>query len=167
MKKLALLLVVLAGYTVTTFAQVSASASSTAAVITPIAISKTTDLNFGTLAVSPTVAGTLVMTPAGSRSITGGVTLPAVTGTVTAAVFHVTGLGTSTFAITLPGTITLSDGGSATMSLGSFTSTPSATGALVGGALDVNVGGTLTVAAGQTAGTYTNAAGLAVTVNYN
>ena len=167
MKKLDILFVVLAGYSVTSMAQVSATASSTAAVITPIAISKTQDLNFGTLAVSPTVAGTLAISPAGTRTPTGGVTLPAVTGTVTPAIFHVTGLGTSSFAITLPGSITLDDGSSHTMSLGTFVSTPSGTGSLVGGALDVNVGGTLTVTAAQAAGTYTNAAGLQVTVNYN
>ena len=168
MKKLAFLFIAIAGFAVTSNAQVSATASSTATIITPIAIAKTADLNFGNLAVSPTVAGTVVITPAGSRSITGGVTLPAVTGTVSAASFTVTGLGTSTFSITLPGSaITLTDAGSHTMSLGTFTSSPSSTGTLVAGSLAVTVGGTLTVAAAQAAGTYTNAAGLQVTVNYN
>jgi len=168
MKKLAFLFIAIAGFAVTSNAQVSATASSTATIITPIAIAKTADLNFGNLAVSPTVAGTVVITPAGSRSITGGVTLPAVTGTVSAASFTVTGLGTSTFSITLPGSaITLTDAGSDTMSLGTFTSSPSSTGTLLAGSLAVTVGGTLTVAAAQAAGTYTNAAGLKVTVNYN
>ena len=168
MKKLAFLFIAIAGFAVTSNAQVSATAASSATIITPIAIAKTADLNFGNLSVSPTIAGTIVLTPGGVRNAAGGVTLPAVTGTVSAASFTVTGLGTSTFAITLPGTITLSDVGLLhTMSLGSFTSTPSSTGTLAAGSATVTVGGTLTVAAAQAAGTYTNAAGLSVTVNYN
>ena len=170
MKKLAILFVILAGYTVTANAQgaaVFATASSKAVVITPITIAKTTDLVLGTLAVSATTGGTLVMDATGGRTSTLGVTLPVNSGSPTAAVFHVTGLDGSTFAITLPGTISLSDGASHTMNLGSFVSSPSSTGTLSGGAADISVGGTLTVAAAQAAGTYTNAAGLQVTVNYN
>ena len=167
MKKLAFLFIAIAGFAVTSNAQVSATAASSATIITPIAIAKTADLNFGNLAVSPTVAGTVVLSPSATRTPSGGVTLPAVTGTVSAASFTVTGLGTSTFAITLPGTITLTDASLHTMSLGSFTSTPSSTGTLAAGSATVTVGGTLTVAAAQAAGTYTNAAGLSVTVNYN
>ena len=154
---------------VVTFAQSTATAVTSATVITPIAINKITDLNFGTLAVSSVSAGTIVMSPSSSntRTPSGGVTLPNVTGTVTAAKFTVTGLGTSTYAITLPGTITLNGTPSGTMTVSSFTSTPSGTGALVGGTQDIYVGATLNVTAAQPAGTYTNAADLAVTVNYN
>lgn len=167
MKKLIILFVAVAGFAVTSKAQVTATASSSATIITPIAISKTADLNFGNIAVSPTVPGTVALATSGTRTPTGGVTLPAVTGTVTAASFTVTGSGTSTFAITLPGTISLSDGATHTMSLGTLVSNPSGTGTLAAGTATVAVGGTLTVSAGQVAGTYTNAAGLAVTVNYN
>ena len=152
---------------VNSFAQVSATANTSATVITPIAISKTIDMNFGSIAVSPTIAGTVVMTPAGVRTKTGGVTLPAVTGSVAAASFTVTGLGTSTYAITLPGTITLNGTPSGTMTVGTFTSTPSGTGALTAGSQTLLVGGTLNVGAAQAAGTYTNTADMTVTVNYN
>ena len=153
--------------TISTFAQVSATATTTATVITPIAISKTIDMNFGNIAVSPTIAGTVILDPAGARTKTGGVTLPAVAGTVTAASFAVTGLGTSTYAITLPGTITLAGVPSGTMTVGTFVSTPSGTGALTAGAQTLLVGGTLNVAAAQAAGIYTNSTDLTVTVNYN
>ena len=172
MKKLIALfaaIVLVSGLTSTVNAQtqgVKATATGSATIITPIAISKTTDMNFGNVAVNAT-AGTVVLTPASGRSITGGATLPAVTGTVTAAVFHVTGLGTSTYAITLPTTYTINDGASHTMLVNTFTSTPSGTGTLSSGAQDIQVGATLNVAALQPAGAYANATGFDVTVNYN
>ena len=81
--------------------------------------------------------------------------------------FAVTGLGTSTYAITLPSTITLTGTPSGTMTVGTFVSTPSGTGALTAGAQTLLVGGTLNVAAAQAAGVYTNTTDMTVTVNYN
>jgi hypothetical protein len=153
--------------TISTFAQVSATATTSATIITPIAITKTVDMNFGNIAVSPTIAGTVVLAPAGTRTKTGGVTLPAVNGTVAAASFNITGLGTSTYAITLPGTITLTGTPSGSMTVGTFVSTPSGTGTLTAGAQTVLVGGTLNVGAAQAAGVYTNTTDMTVTVNYN
>jgi hypothetical protein len=166
MKKLFIIAVAVLGFSAATFAQVSATASTSATIITPIAISKSIDMNFGNIAVSPTIPGTVVLPTSGSRTQTGGVTLPVTTGTVAAAKFTVTGLAASTYSITLPGTITLTSGAN-TMTVGSFTSTPSSTGVLTGGTEDILVGATLNVAAAQAAGSYTNAAGLVVTVNYN
>ena len=153
--------------TISTFAQVSATANTSATVITPIAISKTVDMNFGSIAVSPTVAGTVALSTSGSRVKSGGVTLPAVTGTVTAAAFTVSGLGTSTYAISLPTTITLNGPSSATMTVNSFISNPSGTGTLSSGSQTLQVGGTLNVSAAQAAGTYTNTTDMTITVNYN
>jgi len=168
MKKVLVLSIVVLGFAASTFAQVTATASTTATILTPIAITKTVDMNFGNIAVSPTVAGTVVLPTTGARTLTGGVTLPVVTGTVTPATFTVTGDGTSTYSITLPGsTITLNGPASSTMTVQSFVSTPSSTGVLTAGTQTVKVGATLNVSAGQGAGTYTNAAGLFVTVNYN
>ena len=167
MKKLIALfaaIVLVSGFA-TVNAQVTATATGSATIITPIAISKTTDMNFGSVAVSAT-AGTVILTPASTRSITGGVTLPAVTGTVAAAVFAVTGLGASTYSISLPASYIISSGGNS-MTVNAFTSTPSGTGALTSGAQNVQVGATLNVGATQAAGTYINAAGFNVTVNYN
>src|ERR1700753_3762247 len=65
------------------FAQATATASASATIITPITITKTADMNFGNVAVSATIAGTAILAPAGTRSGTGGVNLPATNGTVT------------------------------------------------------------------------------------
>jgi hypothetical protein len=53
------------------------------------------------------------------------------------------------------------------MVVDTFTSNPSGTGTLAGGTQNLNVGATLNVGSSQASGTYTNAAGFTVTVNYN
>ena len=165
MKKL-IIIIFLFGIFSAGHAQVSATATATATIITPIAISKTIDMNFGNVAVG-SVAGTVVLTPSGVRSKTGGVTLPIVTGTISAASFNVTGLGSYTYTITLPSTpLTISSGGNS-MTVTAFTSTPSGTGTLSGGSQTLNVGATLNVGVNQVAGLYTSAAPFQVTVNYN
>ena len=162
--------IVIAGFANTSFAQATATASASATIITPISIVKTTDMNFGNVAVSATLAGTVVLSPAGSRTTggAGGVTLPATTGTVAAAAFTVSGQASYTYAITLPSSCSISDGASHSMTVNSFTSTPSSTGTLsTSGTQSLTVGATLNVAAAQAANTYTNATGVPVTVNYN
>lgn len=171
MKKISILVSLVALFTiasVTVNAQVTATASTSATIITPITIEKTVDMNFGNVAVSPTIAGTVILVPAGTRTQTGGVTLPVTTGTVTSAKFTVNGQADATYSISIPtAPITLSDGAASTMTVGTFTSTPTPTGLLEGGTQEISVGATLNVAAGQAAGLYTNASDLFVTVNYN
>jgi len=157
--------VVLVAITATVNAQVTGTATGSATIITPISITKTVDMNFGSIAVGSTL-GSVVLAPDNTRTKSGGVTLPAVTGTVTAASFTVNGLGTSTFSITLPTTYTITSGVN-TMNIDTFTSTPSGSGSLVGGTQTIKVGATLDVAASQPAGTYTNSTGFPVVVNYN
>ena len=166
MKKLFVISVVLLGFLSTTFGQVSGTATASATIITPIAISKTMDMNFGNVAVSA-VAGTVVLSPASGRTKTGGVTLPIISGTISAASFNVTGLGSYTYTITLPSTPLTISSGANTMTVNSFTSTPSGTGTLSGGLQVLNVGATLNVGVNQAAGVYTSATPFAVTVNYN
>jgi hypothetical protein len=147
----------------------TASATATANIIAPIAISKTgTDLNFGNVIKG---AGTIVVAPAGTRTGTAALLPGAQAGTVTAAVFTVTGEGSNTYAITLPSTDytitnTIGSGGE-TMIVNAFTSTPSAAGVLTSGSQELRVGATLNVTAGQVSGVYTNATGFSVTVAYN
>lgn len=151
-------------------ADATATASVDATVLTPIAISKAADLNFGSFAADSNEAGTVVLATGGARTFTGGASaVSSGTGTVTAASFNVTGDTTSTFSITLPSAaVTLTRAtGTETMSVSTFVSDPSGTGALVAGAKTVNVGATLSVGAAQVAGTYANATGLPVTVAYN
>jgi hypothetical protein len=164
--KIITLAIIALGFSTASFAQVSATANASGTIVTPIAITKTVDLNFGNIAVSAT-GGTVILAPAGTRTITGGVTLPANTGTVTAAEFNVTGQSGYTYSITLPTTPTTVASGANTMTVDAFTSTPSSTGTLTGGAEIIKVGATINVNGNQAAGTYTSATPFTVTVNYN
>jgi len=164
-KTLALTFVTFA-FAANTFAQVSATAPATATIVSPIAITKTVDLQFGNVAASAS-AGTVTMDPAGARTAGGGVTLPATTGTVTAASFTVTGTAGYTYAITLPGAATTLANGANTMTVDNFTSTPNATGTLTAGTSTLTVGARLNVGANQASGLYTSTAPFTVTVNYN
>jgi hypothetical protein len=163
------LAIVLIALSASAFAQVSATATASATIITPIAITNAGDMNFGNIAVS-TAPGTVVLPAvlAPVRSATGGCTLPATTGTVSAAAFTVTGQTGFTYSITLPASASLTGPGPA-MTANAFVSTPTvlAGGLLTGGTQTLYVGATLNVAAAQTAGVYTTATAFTVTVNYN
>ncbi|MFB0903909.1 MAG: DUF4402 domain-containing protein [Nonlabens sp.] len=169
MKKIkSLIMMIMIAATTGAMAQESATASSSATIVAPIGIAQSADMNFGNVATNAT-GGTVVLTTGGATTKTGGVTLPAQTGTPTAAAFDVTGEGAYTYSIGLPGgPITLTESVSSnTMTVGTFISNPATTGTLTGGAQTVNVGATLTVAGGQVPGAYTNTSDLTVTVNYN
>ncbi len=161
--------ILLAGIVTHSIAQSTAFGSTTAVLVTPISIAKTTDMHFGTVAASST-AGTVVLDYANGRTTTGGASLPTGGVAVTTAVFTVTGQGTSGFSIAIPSApITLSNGVQ-TMTVSDFLCDAGATSALVAGSKILKVGATLNVAADQAAGTYTKAGsltGLFVTVNYN
>lgn len=160
--------ILFSGVSVISSAQVKATATASSTIVTPIGITKTVDMNFGNVAINSTTAGTVVLAPAGTRTSTGGVTLPATAGTVAAAEFNVTGANNYTFSITLPSTSHEIKSGSNTMSVTGFTSTPTPTGTLSAtGSATVKVGATLNVSAGQAAGTYTSVTPFEVTVNYN
>jgi hypothetical protein len=165
--KLFAIATIVLGFATTSFAQATATASSSATIVAPITLTKTVDMNFGNVAVIG--AGTVTLSPGGLRALSGGVTLPVAAGTVTAATFTVGGEGNSTYSITLPTsdlTITRASG-TETMIVNAFTSNPGGTGTLSAGAQTINVGATLNVGAGQVPGLYTTATGFNVTVNYN
>lgn len=158
---------ILAGLTTGAKAQSTATASTTAVLVTPISIVKTTDMHFGTVAASAT-AGTVALDYADGRTATGGASLPAGSTLQKTAVFDVTGEGTSGFSISIPGSpITLNGSVSGSMTVSGFQSNLGASSTLVGGAKTIKVKATLNVGANQAAGTYTNASDLFVTVNYN
>ncbi len=101
MRKVSLLFAgtfLLLGLSKTSYGQASATANVSATIIAPIAITKTNDMNFGRAAATA-AAGTVVLTPAGTRSFTGGVTLPSFggTGDVSPAIFTVSGAPTYTY----------------------------------------------------------------------
>lgn len=128
----------------------------------PLAIQKVYNLQFGSVAAG-SIDGTVVMSPAGVRTASGGVTLSNVNHG-TAASFSVTGDSNATYAITLPASVVLSNG-SNTMVVDTFTSEPSGTGQLSSGSQTLRVGATLHVAADQAPGSYEGT--FEVSVSYN
>lgn len=137
----------------------SATGTANAQVLAPIAITAGTALNFGTIAGNG--AGTVIVTPGGARSFTGGVVGTAAA--FAAGTFNVTGTGGATFAMTYPGSFNVSaNAGANTMAV---TVNGAATGTLSGGTASFPVGGTLTVGAAQAAGAYTGT--YSMTVEYN
>ena len=158
--------IALIGFTTGANAQSTATASTTAILVTPISIAKTTDMHFGTVAASGT-AGTVLLDYADGRTATGGASLPSGSTLQKTAVFTVTGEGTSGFSISIPSSpITLTSGGNS-MTVGTFVDDLGASSSLVAGSKTIKVKATLNVGVGQAAGTYVNASDLFVTVNYN
>ncbi len=143
----------------------TATANATAYVVTPLTISTVTHMNFGLVAPSGAV-GTVVLGTDGSRIFGGGASQLPGTGTVSAASFAVAGEPGYTYAISLPTSVTLTNGGN-TVTVDNFTSDPSGTGLLTAGAQTVNVGATLELVASAVPGNYTTATPFSVTVNYN
>lgn len=166
----AALAVALAAVTMSSQA-VEGTASATGTVITPIAIAKATDLNFGKFARG--TGGSITISTSGAATSTGIVRSTVVT--PTAAKFDVTGDNNATYAITYTGTsTTLSDGATNTMAMsihsdltaGNATTGTASAGTLsASGAQSIYVGGALTVGATQVAGTYTGS--VKVQVEYN
>lgn len=155
------------GFASTSFAQNSANATATATatLLAPLSITKTADMNFGTLAVSAT-AGTVVLDYADGVTSTGGVKLFG--GAPSTASFTVTGEGKKIFNISYPATITLGGSVSGNLIVDNILCDKVNTGTLLdNGSLVLKVKGTLNVPANSVAGIYTNTAGLKVTVNYN
>ena len=163
MKNLFLIAIIVLGFSGVSFGQVKAIATASANIITPISITKDVDMKFGNVAVIAT-AGTLVLSPTGGRTATGGVTIPATTGIVSAASFTVNGQADYTYAITLPSTHTIKFG-ALSMIVDGF-NTP-ALKVLTGGSEIILVGATLHVGASQATGLYVSETPFDVTVNYN
>jgi hypothetical protein len=147
-----------------------ATATSTSTVVTPISITAPVNLSFGSIAVGGT-GGSVTLTPGGTRTADGGVTLAG--GTVSAARFDVSGMGSLTYSIAFTGAATLSDGTNnmAFTRISDLTASAKTSGAdvvsgtLSSGAQSIFVGGVLTVGANQPAGTYTGS--VITTVEYN
>lgn len=165
--KILAVLVAMVGFSAASYAQ-SATATAAATIITPITITFGQNMNFGNIAVSSTLGGTVVLAPNGTRTPSDGVSLSSANpGTVTAASFTVSGASGYTYSITLPGDSAVKVvKGSDEMTVTNFTSTPSGTGTLTGGSQVLNIGATLNVSAGQAIGAYTSS-NFTVTVAYN
>jgi len=152
------------------FAQATASAYVSAEIVTQIGISKTVDMDFGSASVT-SKAGAIILTPAGTRTKTGGVIL-STTGFPSTAIFDITVEGAFTYAITLPNSCTITNTTGTrgeTMTINAFISNPSlaAGGALTSGTQTIYVGATLNVGGSQVPGVYVNRTNFDVIVNYN
>lgn len=129
-----------------------AAASPAAAHLVP-----TQDLSFGAFAAG--AGGTVTISPQGSRTATGDVTLltSGQASQGTSASFDVSGTANATYQITLPadGTITLTGSNGGSMPVSSFASSPSGKGQLSSiGTQTLQVGATLGVGSSQTPGAY-------------
>jgi hypothetical protein len=154
---------VMLAFSASTFAQVSATAQASAVIQTPLAITSTVDMDFGSMAA--TSGGTVDLALDNSLTASAGVTL--IGGTPTAASFTVTGINNATYSIGIPASIVLTNGTPADdMTVDNIIH--NSTGTLSGtGSETFAVGGRLNVASAQAAGTYTNTTDLTITVNYN
>jgi hypothetical protein len=162
---------VMIAFSVSSFGQVTASATANASatIIAPITLTWVSDLNFGNV-VTSAATGTVTLDAAGTRTAGAGASiLAAQPGTVTVANFTVGGNVGWNYAITLPGSVSIDDPGLGDpMTVDTFTSTPTTSGTIgAGGTQTLTVGATLHVGANQVAGVYTSATPFTVTVNYN
>ncbi|MGX4641958.1 DUF4402 domain-containing protein [Massilia sp. SYSU DXS3249] len=143
-------------------------ATSTGVVVAPIQITKMVDLSFGNFAAGASL-GTVALGTDGSRSVTGGVV--GLAGGSAAAQFDVVGQTGATYGITVVASPLTSGGNSMTfapavaVAAGAASTGVVATGTLTGGSQSIFVGGVLSVAATQAAGTYSGT--INATVEYN
>lgn len=142
------------------------SGAAQAVILTPLTIAPINALSFGQIT-RPTAAGTVVMSPSGTISTTGGVltsTAIAQTAARGPGTFAVVGEAGRAFSINLPTTAILRQG-TRNMRLSAFRSNWTA-GAVLSPSRSfaLSVGATLNVGANQTTGTYTGT--YAVTVTY-
>lgn len=150
-----------------------AHAATNAEIMTALTIANNTALEFGKIAANPdstaatTVTLSAIAEPVVAVTSTGG---ELITGTTRlAAKFTVSGENSTTFvpvfpteALTLVGST-----GSTVVTVDNFVQTAGPYTTSGTGSMILYVGGTLNVAAAPTKATYTNAAGLTVTVTYN
>ncbi|WP_428156181.1 DUF4402 domain-containing protein [Brevundimonas sp.] len=142
-------------------AQSSATGSGSITVIRPLTITKTADLKFGTVVRPGTGSGTVVVSAAGARSVTGGVVGLASGDTPAAAAFSVAGEGGQSVSVTIPATFTMANGSDNL----TVTTSNSLTGSVASqtlsnalgsaGSLAFSVGGSVTIISTAATGAYT------------
>jgi hypothetical protein len=144
----------------------SVTVNSTGRIIAPITLTKDSDLLFGTIIKPNTGNGTVTISNAADTvAVTG--TGTASMGTASRAKFTVGGEGGQTYAITVPASFTLSNGGNnVTVALSSSATTGTLSGALgASGTQTFQVGGSFTIPSTQATGNY--AGSFTVTTAYN
>lgn len=144
---------------------VNGTASATA--FTPLSITETVSMDFGTLSGGP-LAGSVILDTGGGRSATGDVQLLAA-GPGTAATFQISGEPSQAYSLAF-GNGTLANGSGQTIGISAFTD--NSLGTLPGSGTETfQVGATLAIGANQPAGNYSTANGggvpYTITINYN
>jgi len=152
-------------------AQISATAETTAKIVSGLQITKEADLNFGSM-FSPRNGGGTVTVDVNNQRTSNGVQLATVTGeTIAAAQFKVTGEPNATITITFPYSfsVTNTDGSGSSMLVDNFTYNNITSPSTLDGSgnLTIKVGATLHVYNYQALGTYKNTTDLKITVAYN
>lgn len=144
------------GFSVNAMAQQTGNATATAGatIVSPLRISKTRNLEFGTIVANASEAGTVTLaTTNEATSEASGVTM-APGSTSYTAIFTINGDANRTFKITMPATVTLAGPGIATMDITLAKNLNATNNALTDGTSTLYVGGSLAVAANQAAGAY-------------
>ena len=155
------------------FAEISATATaqSHTAVLASIAVTKTSDLDFGNIVRPAAAAGTgSVSIDAASNTVVAQSPVSTLGGTTSHAAFGVSGEPGKTFSISLAGgsnTFNLTSNAAGAVAIPVTLSTPAATGTLdaTAGTATVPVGGSFTVTGATVTGAYTGSFDL--TVQYN
>ena len=154
---------------------VSAPATASVNILSPLSINEGTAMNFGNV-VSSSALGTVVLAPGGARTVTGGAGTMGQAGTVTAASFAVKGQARATYSVGLPvlPVWLIADGLPLAMAVTTFTSSLTAENEITGqwsgqlntaGTGTFNVGATLNVLPNQASGLYTGT--YSVLIAYN
>lgn len=137
----------------------TASANATVNIVSPLTLTKNTDLNFGTV-VGP-FAGQVVHIDTTGAENCAGLTC---SGSPTAAAFSLTGTAGQGVVLTIPNSVTLNGSVSGTLSVDLSGDKPANPTLDATGKAAFNVGGKLTIPAGTVDGVYSNT--FAVTANY-
>jgi hypothetical protein len=158
----------------------SATANVSTTILSPISVSKTTDLAFGTV-VKPTLSGgstTFTVTNAGALTASGGDGAAVASNSHSAAAFTVSGEGGQAFTLSIPSSVTLAGPSSSSIVVSTSNdvsgtacltfATCTLSGTLGGaGSLSFHVGGSFAVTNAQMTGLYQNTTDLTVTATYN
>jgi hypothetical protein len=165
------IIVLMAGFTSGVMAQATETTDVAANLVTPIAITETASLHFGTMTVLAGTGGTCVLSTLGDRTQTAGVNLSVQAPVASNASYNVSGAVNTSYSIMLPAKITVKCL-SNSMTIGRVVARPASAGAdmMIGtlssaGSDNFTIGGTLNVLPGQAAGLYTGT--FSVTVIYN
>ena len=147
----------------------SEDGNAVATVIEPLSITENTAIDFGTVSGGP-AAGTVVITTAGARSVTGDAQIIGTDGA--AGTFTISGQGGQAYTLTFSGVATLENAGGDQMTADTFTDDSAGTIPGTGASTeDFNVGATLNLDPSQPSGSYSTATGggseYTITVNYD